>query len=87
MELCTEGSLDELLKKKDSRLDEKTKIRLLQGLACGLEYIAGLQIVHRDIATRNCLVAKENAQLVAKVRDMGLARTVLDSFYESQQGT
>lgn len=42
-------------------------------VAQGLNYLAGLKFVHRDVATRNCLV---NHQYVVKIADFGLSRDV-----------
>ena len=40
-------------------------------VAQGLAYLASLKFVHRDIATRNCLV---NRKLVIKIADFGMSR-------------
>nr|BAG55495.1 protein tyrosine kinase [Monosiga ovata] len=87
MELCSEGSLHDMLKANDKRLDQRTSITLLKDFALGLEYIAGLNIVHRDVAARNCLVTvNPDGKLVAKVSDMGLARDVVETYYATSKG-
>ena len=47
-------------------------------LAKGLKYLAGKRFVHRDIASRNCLV---NSQFVCKIADFGLSRDVYGADY------
>ena len=42
-------------------------------VAQGLRYLASLKFVHRDIATRNCLI---NHQLVIKIADFGMSRDI-----------
>ena len=44
----------------------------------GMVYISELGLVHRDLATRNCLVA---TGLVVKIGDFGMSRNVNDSDY------
>ena len=47
-------------------------------VARGLAYLAELQYVHRDIATRNCLVGKG---FVTKIGDFGLSRSIGNEEY------
>ena len=47
-------------------------------LARGLDYLSKKKFVHRDIATRNCLV---DSQFVCKIADFGLSRDVYGSDY------
>ncbi|XP_014668691.1 PREDICTED: LOW QUALITY PROTEIN: dipeptidase 1-like [Priapulus caudatus] len=47
-------------------------------VACGLSYLADIKYVHRDIASRNCLV---NASRVVKLADFGMCRPMFDSDY------
>ena len=47
-------------------------------LARGLDYLSNKRFVHRDIATRNCLV---DSQFVCKIADFGLSRDVYGSDY------
>lgn len=41
-------------------------------------YLAGLHFVHRDLATRNCLVGQG---LVVKIGDFGMSRDIYSTDY------
>ncbi|GBN07673.1 BDNF/NT-3 growth factors receptor [Araneus ventricosus] len=47
-------------------------------IAAGMEYLASQHFVHRDLATRNCLVGD---QLVVKIGDFGMSRDVYSTDY------
>lgn len=47
-------------------------------VARGLSYLAELKYVHRDIASRNCLI---NAQRVVKLGDFGMTRPISENDY------
>ena len=85
------GALSELLRKSNPRNpdfyqlspDEVTFrpsqfLTICIQLAKGLDYLSKKRFVHRDIATRNCLV---DSQFVCKIADFGLSRDVYGSDY------
>lgn len=47
-------------------------------IAAGMEYLASQRFVHRDLATRNCLVGLD---LVTKIGDFGMSRDVYATDY------
>ncbi|VBB33781.1 unnamed protein product, partial [Acanthocheilonema viteae] len=69
MELVKEGGLNSFLKKNGNNLSMNIKLSMIRDAACGLAYLHGKNIMHRDLATRNCLYTGE----VVKLSDFGMA--------------
>ncbi|CAL2036882.1 unnamed protein product [Caenorhabditis brenneri] len=71
IDFITGGGLDSFLKKngKNLTIDEKNKMAI--SAAWGIEFMHSHDIIHRDIAARNCLYDKKN---LVKLSDFGLSR-------------
>ncbi|CAJ0567925.1 unnamed protein product, partial [Mesorhabditis spiculigera] len=69
MECCKGGSLFQYLQKHGEGVGFAVKTRFAIEACEGLGYLARRDFVHRDVASRNCLLTE---QLVLKVADFGL---------------
>ena len=95
MEYMENGDLNQFLQKQKLMPDtisglqenEVTPVILLYmgvQIASGMHYLASRKFVHRDLATRNCLVGKD---FVVKISDFGMSRSLYESAYYRVQGT
>lgn len=73
-----------LVHERANRMDESDEVsskkltNMALDVARGLSYLAELKYVHRDIASRNCLV---NAQRSVKLGDFGMTRPMFENDY------
>ena len=59
-------------------MNDSQLIKICKHVAAGMEYLASRKFLHRDLATRNCLVGKD---LMVKIADFGMSRNVYHSDY------
>jgi len=76
IEYVEKGSLGALMEKQ--KLSPKQKLQLMKDIALGMYHLACEKIVHKDLATRNVLIASDGT---AKIADFGLARSYDEKHY------
>ncbi|CAG2121535.1 unnamed protein product, partial [Medioppia subpectinata] len=62
----------------DTRLNHLDLVDISRQIAEGMIYLSDRKFVHRDLATRNCLV---NNDMVVKIADFGLSQRIYTSNY------
>lgn len=73
-----EDETEEEEDKDEPLLTKEELLTIVNQVAEGMVYISSLHLVHRDLATRNCLVA---TGLLVKIGDFGMSRNVNQSDY------
>ena len=59
-------------------LTQEDLVSMSIDIATGMQYLAEMKFVHRDMAARNCLVGQD---LVVKIGDFGMSRDIYASEY------
>ena len=93
MEYMENGDLNQYLRKhrlvpphasvRMNQITVPTLLYMAVQIAKGMKYLASLRFIHRDLATRNCLVGPRNT---VKIADFGMSRNLYSSFYYKIKG-
>ncbi|KAM7268045.1 hypothetical protein ACFE04_010211 [Oxalis oulophora] len=74
-EYLVNGSLKQVLKRKDRTIDRRKRLILAMGAAFGMEYLHEKNIVHFDLKSHNFLVNMRDPQRpICKIGDLGLSK-------------
>ncbi|BBN18896.1 protein MpPRAF [Marchantia polymorpha subsp. ruderalis] len=74
-EYMVNGSLKQVLQKKDRTIDRRKRLLIAMDAAFGMEYLHGKNIVHFDLKCENLLVnMRDPHRPICKVGDLGLSK-------------
>jgi len=79
-EYISGGTLRQVLKDKRKELSWLQRVKFAKDIAAGMAYLHSMNVMHRDLNSKNCLIAtdKDSGEMSVVVADFGLARVVKD---------
>ena len=94
MEHMEEGDLNQFLQRyseivpiltpsDNTQITTSTVVNMASQIASAMQYLTSLNFVHRDLASRSCLVGKD---FTVKLSDFGMSRNLYGSHYYRIQG-
>jgi len=83
VEYMEHGDLNQYLQKRTEPLPYAETVKVASQISAGMRYLESMHVVHRDLATRNCLVGEN---LTIKIADFGMARSLYSSDYYRIEG-
>jgi RIO-like serine/threonine protein kinase len=84
MELLPGGSLLDFLRKKGNHQPKKKLTSMVIDASAGMAYLESMNCIHRDLATRNCLVGEQD---IVKISDFGMSREEECGIYQVSSGS
>ncbi|XP_015777437.1 PREDICTED: LIM domain kinase 1-like [Acropora digitifera] len=80
IEYISGGNLRQVLKDKGKELSWLQRVKFAKDIAAGMAYLHSMNVMHRDLNSKNCLVATdgETGEMSVVVADFGLARVLRD---------
>ncbi|XP_021633712.1 serine/threonine-protein kinase ATG1t isoform X2 [Manihot esculenta] len=80
LEFCNGGNLASYIR-LHGRVQEEIARRFMQQLGAGLEILQSHHIMHRDLKPDNVLLSGQEADMILKIADFGLSRSVQPGKY------
>ena len=71
IEFLEKGDLFNYLKNEENKISNEQNLKWMIEICNGMNHLIENKIIHRDLATRNCLL---NSSLNIKISDFGLSR-------------